>query len=458
VLDKANGIPRMIHRSGPWLIVAAALGMVGWTWQTWPDVLVDFGRELYLPWQIAQGKALYVDIASFNGPLSPYVNVLWFRLLGLSIRSLTLANFALVCALLWLLYKVFLAIADRVSATLACLTFIAIFGFGQLSDAGNYNFIAPYAHELTHGVILSVAALYAFIRYVRSGLLMAAATAGVLIGLVFLTKPEVFVAGAPAIGIGLALAPRVVPRLQQRSVAAVLGCAMLGFLVVWAVAFALLSLTMPPGRAFTAIVAWPPVINPRVLSLPFYRRMSGFDHPLGSLRTMLLSAAAYLLVLGGAAIGAFAVRRIRYGAEVTAIIGFITLGIIVFSGALELRQMARPLPLFMAGLIFLQARSLWNGEQSEESLLRLAMSLFSFLLLGKIVLNVTVSQYGFALAMPATLLFVVALVSWAPQWISRFGGTGGFFKAAALTLWVIVVGLHLSVIGRRLAEHRITVG
>lgn len=28
------------------------------TWGTWPDVLIDFGRELYVPWRLSLGERL----------------------------------------------------------------------------------------------------------------------------------------------------------------------------------------------------------------------------------------------------------------------------------------------------------------------------------------------------------------------------------------------------------------
>ena len=36
-----------------------------WSWRKWPDILIDFGHELYIPWQLASGKVLYKDIAFF---------------------------------------------------------------------------------------------------------------------------------------------------------------------------------------------------------------------------------------------------------------------------------------------------------------------------------------------------------------------------------------------------------
>ena len=58
-----------------------------WSWRKWSDPIIDVGRELYVPWQITQGRVLYRDIASLFGPLSPYVNALWFTLFGVSLRT-----------------------------------------------------------------------------------------------------------------------------------------------------------------------------------------------------------------------------------------------------------------------------------------------------------------------------------------------------------------------------------
>ena len=78
--------------------------MFGWTWLAWPDVLVDFGRELYVPWRLAGGSDLYVDVAYFNGPLSPYWNALWFRVFGPGIATLVAVNAILLMLLTGLLH------------------------------------------------------------------------------------------------------------------------------------------------------------------------------------------------------------------------------------------------------------------------------------------------------------------------------------------------------------------
>src|SRR5437868_11709522 len=68
---------------GHWgLVIGVFVFMTAWTWFGWNDPVIDFGRELYVPLKITQGKVLYRDIAYFNGPLSPYFNALVFKVLG----------------------------------------------------------------------------------------------------------------------------------------------------------------------------------------------------------------------------------------------------------------------------------------------------------------------------------------------------------------------------------------
>src|SRR5205085_4695112 len=78
------------------ILALALAGMLAYTWGTWPDPVVDFGRELYVPWQLSQGKVLYRDIAYFNGPLSAYFNSFLFRTLGVSLLTLVVANIAIL--------------------------------------------------------------------------------------------------------------------------------------------------------------------------------------------------------------------------------------------------------------------------------------------------------------------------------------------------------------------------
>src|SRR6476659_5558960 len=112
---------------GPAIIALAGTIVLACSWGTWPDPLTDAGRELYVPWRLCQGDRLYADIAYFNGPLSPYVNALWFKLFGVGIRTLVFANVGLLVILVALIYRVMREMSGQVAATASGVIFMLIF-------------------------------------------------------------------------------------------------------------------------------------------------------------------------------------------------------------------------------------------------------------------------------------------------------------------------------------------
>src|SRR5262245_36624319 len=141
-----------------WLLIAGCFVLFAWlSWRTWPDVLVDFGHELYIPWRMSQGEALYDDIPFTMGPLSQSVNALLFRVFGVSLGTLIWANLAILGLIVVLLYWLFRRPGTRASATAVVVFFLAVFPFAQYAVIGNYNYVCPYRHEVTHGLALGLA-------------------------------------------------------------------------------------------------------------------------------------------------------------------------------------------------------------------------------------------------------------------------------------------------------------
>src|ERR1700722_19403727 len=102
---------------GPLLIAAVAIVMLIWSWGTWPDPLVDFGAQLYIPWRITAGQVLYRDIAWYNGPLSQYLNAGIFALFGVGLRTLVWANLVILALVLTLIYRLTLRVSGPLAAT-----------------------------------------------------------------------------------------------------------------------------------------------------------------------------------------------------------------------------------------------------------------------------------------------------------------------------------------------------
>ena len=275
---------------------------------------------------------LYRDLAYFNGPLSPYVNAVWFWLFGVSLRVLALANFAIVGVILFLLYRLLSQVGSRTSAFVACLTFVLLFGFSRYSIVGNYNYICPYSHEMTHGLALSLAAMYFVGRYAHDGKVSDVALCGACVGLVFLTKPEILAAVASAAPVGLALAwwsrQQLVATLPA-TVAAFAGA----MLVPPLVAVALLSLAMPAREALDCTLGgfrW--VFSAEITSLPFYRESMGLLQPLAQVRTLLEFLLWYVVLLGVPAVLGFAWRRLHTGQMVAAVACFVAVSLLAFAG------------------------------------------------------------------------------------------------------------------------------
>ena len=194
-----GGASSFLRRAaGPLLLVLTFLLLSALTWRKWPDLLVDFGRELYIPWQLAQGQVLYRDLAHHYGPLSSYLNAALFRVFGVSCTVLFFSNLAALGGMIALLYGLLAAACDRLTATAAGMVFLLIFGFAQHAVPGSMNFISPYSHEATQGLGCSLLLLYALSRFGRTRRRVWAGLAGFCLGLVWLTKPELFLAATGA--------------------------------------------------------------------------------------------------------------------------------------------------------------------------------------------------------------------------------------------------------------------
>ena len=116
-----------------------------------------------------------------------------------------------------------------------------------------------------------------------------------------------------------------------------------------------------------------------------------------------------------------------------------------FLGDIPWLQVARPLPLFgLFGVVY-ALRRVTRGADPVRAGLQLVLLGFALAALAKIFLLARIYQYGFVLAMPATLLLVVALVAWIPGEITRRGGDGRLFRGAAQGLLAAAVAGHLLV-------------
>ncbi|MCH8851286.1 MAG: hypothetical protein IID41_01385 [Planctomycetes bacterium] len=429
------------------------------SWGTWPDPIIDFGRELYLAWRLSAGDVLYRDLAHLNGPLSPYLNALWFTLFGANLRTLVIANLIIWALLLYLMYRIVSRIADRFSATIACLGAIGIFSFARFAPGdGSYNFICPYSHGLTHGLVLSVLAIWLLHCFSRNRRPAFSFGAGLAFGLVALTKAEVFLACSLALLPGLVFS---VWHCRDRNHSRLLlGTFLIGSLLPPVAACALLSLAMPVHQALWNVLgSWRYAFNPEVAELPLYRVGSGLDDVPVSLIFILGATGFYAVLLIPAALAAIRLKRFpaiaaRPWSAGISILVACSLYLLLLRTPWQ--HAALPWPLFllvMATMSLLHlVRCRRGSDKSALLTLRTMMFVFALGLLLKMILNTHVYHYGFALALPAMMLLVAALLCWIPNWLTRAGGCGALFRAVALGMVVAIGIVHLRYIDRRWAE------
>ncbi|MGB7769663.1 MAG: hypothetical protein WBN22_12535 [Verrucomicrobiia bacterium] len=260
--------------------------MAGLSWRKWADIVVDFGTQLYVPWRICEGGVLYRDFHYLpGGPLSQYFNAWLFKMFGVSFRTLIFANLTIIAGMLVLVYRYFLAVTDRWTATTIGSAIVIGFAFANYGDC-NYNYVTPYCHEVFHGLVLSILAVALLSSWVEQKRWWFVWGAGLCYGLVFLTKPEIFLALSAGVAAALVLVlneggqarfiAKSLPVFLSAAFIAPLGF-FLYFLHVEGVSSSLRAMAF----------AWVPLLEKPVAHDAYYKWCLGLDDPYARLKQML---------------------------------------------------------------------------------------------------------------------------------------------------------------------------
>ena len=140
------------------LSITAALALAQ-SWARWLDPIIDTGRDLYIPEQLANGAKLYRDIRYQYPPLAPYLLALITGGIGHSLAAymaIGIAQSMTIVASLWI------ALRRPLPAFAAALTFVAICFCG--ASTWGANFLFPYSYGATIGMALLCIAMAAFIH------------------------------------------------------------------------------------------------------------------------------------------------------------------------------------------------------------------------------------------------------------------------------------------------------
>lgn len=407
----------LVHAFVLGLLYAAGAAV---TWRTWPDAIVDFGHELYIPWRIAAGDAPYRDIFLVTGPASQLFHAGLFALCGTSLTTLIVSNLIVLAAIVALLYDGLAACSPRWVALTGSAVFLLVFAYGDYSQIGNYNYVCPYRHEMTHGLLAGLLSLACLRRGESSGRPIWHALAGAAYGVSLLLKVEV---ALPALGgIGLwQLLGGTAGKVRRSGLVWFLG----GLTAPLILCLAVLKARLSWMEAVHGLVAaWSFMFRPELTQqATFYRALAGWNAPLANglevlLSTLAIGGGLLLAIMFDSVAGERAQRAsLRVVLTVAVMLG----GLWIPDGVWY--QAARALPVLPIWLVSTAVLRRWAvGPLSPEARWVGAWAGFAGLFTLKMLLRCTWAHYGFVLAAPALLLAIRwLLVSVPAAAISRRG-------------------------------------
>ncbi len=270
-----------------------------------------------------------------------------------------------------------------------------------------------------------------------------------LAGLVFLTKMEVFVALSATLLCGgvVYFKTQSTGKLKATQILfTALAIASIPPMLFWIY----FSFHMPWSQAMASLVSpWLLSQTSSLHAVPLYQWIIGTDAIGENLLKMLSCFFLYLLIL----VPLIALNRWlpRWTAHLKLYSLLTVISILVLFFIVQDRipwpDLLRPLPLIMVSLavvslMFLMKGNLDTADRGHYFAL-LVLSLFSFALLLKMILNTHLFHYGFALAMPATLILIWILLYAIPNHKPLFTGPSTLYRNAMLVLIIVFIGKHV---------------
>ena len=202
------------------------------------QIEVDIGRDFLTPDLMLQGRVLYRDIEYWFGPFSPSLHYLLFRAFGVSLEVVFAAGVAAGLATTLLAYWLAREILPPLEGLICGLIVLTHGVFG----GSIMNHATPYTYSATYGLVFSLLALLAVIRYLRAAGVRWGILAGAAGALALLCKQEFALISIGLLGAGILISPQAGGFGFVRRAAPLLG----GYLAVVAAAAAVLFSYVAP--------------------------------------------------------------------------------------------------------------------------------------------------------------------------------------------------------------------
>ena len=393
--------------------------LLGLSWRKWCDPQIDFGREVYIPWRMANGAKWLKDVDDLYGPLSRFIDAGLFKLFGPGIMVLAWANLVIYLGIVTLLYVLFKKAWGVLASLVSCGIFVAVFSFSQLTVTSNYNYITPYSQQVTHGFLVSLLLILALAEWTQKPNIKISFIAGLCWGLTAVLKPEFMLAG------GLMVMGALASRAYSHGIPA-FKCMAIAFLgmVLPTVLFGLYIATyMPISSAFAAashawlngVLIWKDTLTAHLLN-----SFSGMDNPKANLVIHGIFTLKVLSVLILILVAAWSTAKIT-NLSLRQIVFLAICGAIVYLGLKGFNASNIGECLLGLLLIYIAFKCLKNGlcwlkgsslsmSRGDSDVYRLLLTVFATALMTRMLLNGRIYQYGFFQAAPAAMVVCAIMV------------------------------------------------
>lgn len=425
--------------TGRLLLLSFAVAMFVATWATWPSLVIDCGREAYVPAAMVRGQRLYRDIWYPYGPLAPDINALLFRAFGVGLNTLYGTGLAVISISALALQSIALRFVPPVAALVCGLGFLA-----QGFEPQLFNYILPYSCAATYGVLFCLLTLLFLLRYLEHADRLNLALAGTMAAVAVVAKYELLVPCAAGIGAAVLLRKRpegtFLAHLRGSVFALLPGVAIVAGVYGW--------LVHEYGLDFLIHGNWMSAPGSYFMEHygKFWMNRTGFSWKLSDAGELLARAA---VVMAFWATLAFVLTKSRRLAAALALLPIAVFAVpfgatkagVVLRGLNQ--ELAFPEGMFLIGggfLIYLTARAVISGRQLPVALV--VTILMGLMLALRVMLKIRPAYYAIYSSSILYIVFVTVL------WRMLKGLTDRFQRSAtprsrsiSVVLWFAVYGI-----------------
>ncbi len=417
-------------------------GFVAVTWGRWAHPIIDYGREVYVPWRITAGEVLYKDLAYLFGAFPPYWNALLFKVFGPSIATLTGFNTALALADVFLVYRFLYLSADRLTALLGAAGFLLL-AVCNLHMAYNMYYLAPYSHNAAYAVFFVLCALNVLPSLLRILERRAFFLLGFFLAGALLSRLEIFLAAALAIFTALGLYLRKYS-VQKNKALPYIGTAVAGIFFPVIVFWVYFAAHLPPLEALFAVIGYNPQWREVAQTTLYAKQYAAWQ---GNVILMAMALGGSVLLITGIEICCRGLMLWQRGKERLKALLICGLSLLIYAGVLYVCTGENAYDVFRGQIIlqiilvvfcYKRFQSSAGLEDNIRTLCLWALCAWGLFMLGKIPLKCVVRGSGLIYGVPAMLTAIVLFVYLLPQRVQRLYGQGRIAAIAAALLLTLL--------------------